>query len=306
MRRPPTNVSASVKQRLLNLARERNEDFNLLLTRYASERFLRRLGESVHAGEFVLKGAMLFHLWSGSSHRPTRDIDLLGSGAPAPDRLASVLRDVCDTAVDDDGLSFLGDTVTASRIRDDAEYLGVRVLLEARLGAARISLQVDIGYGDAIVPPPEEVDFPVLLDQPAPHLLAYRRETVVAEKLQAMVDLGLANSRMKDFFDLRFLSDSFSFDGTELAAAISATFRRREFTVPTEPPMALTEAFWEDEAKRTQWAAFVRKGRLRSTAGSLREVGLTLRGFLLPAMQAAATGAPFSHVWKPGGPWERR
>jgi hypothetical protein len=306
MTRHPANVSASVKQRLLNLARERQEEFNLLLTRYGSERLLHRLGESVHAREFILKGAMLFHLWSEISHRPTRDVDLLGSGAPDPDRLASVLRDICETVVEDDGLTFLGDSVTADRIRDDAEYLGVRVTLEARLGAARIPLQVDVGFGDAIVPPPQEVSFPVLLDQPAPRLRAYRRETVVAEKLQAMVDLGIANSRMKDFFDLQFLSDAFPFDGTELVAAIEATFRRRGFAAPSEPPLALTEAFWEDEAKRTQWAAFVRKGRLRSTTGTLREAGLALRSFLLPPLQATASGVRFGKTWTPGGPWEGR
>ena len=302
----PTNISASVKQRLLNLARERQEDFNLLLTRYASERLLHRLGESIHADDFVLKGAMLFGLWSEVPHRPTRDIDLLGSGAPDLARLESCLRDICETEVQDDGLHFLSETVAASRIRDDAEYMGVRVMLEARLGAARITLQVDIGFGDAIVPPPEVVDYPVLLDQPAPRLRAYRRETVVAEKLQAMVELGIANSRMKDFFDVRYLSDSFPFDGAVLAGAIEATFSRRGVVVPADPPVALTGVFWEDESKRAQWAGFLRRARVASTTVGLEDVGLALQGFLLPPMQALAARTGFAQAWEPGGPWKRR
>lgn len=162
------------------MSRQRGEEFNLLLVRYGIERLLYRLGSSEHAGEFVLKGAMLFHLWTAAPHRPTRDVDFLGRGTPDLDRLQQVFRAVCATAVEEDGLAFFSEAVTAERIKDDAEYEGVRVMLDARLGSARIPLQIDVGFGDAVVPAPEPAEFPVLLDQPAPRLRVYRRETVVA------------------------------------------------------------------------------------------------------------------------------
>lgn len=211
-----------------NLARKQHEDFQLVLTRYAIERLLYRLTRTGYAAEFVLKGAMLFRLWADQPHRPTRDLDLLGRGDPSVDRLAAVFRAVCGAAVEDDGLLFDPATVTAGKIKEDQEYEGVRVECVARLGQARIDLQVDVGFGDAVTPGPVTVQYPGLLDLPAPELAAYPRETVVAEKFQAMVMLGIANSRMKDFFDLWVLARSFTFAGPVLAAAIRATFARRK------------------------------------------------------------------------------
>lgn len=300
------DAAASVKQRLLNLSRQRGEEFNLLLVRYGIERLLYRLGRSEHAAAFVLKGAMLFRLWTAAPHRPTRDVDFLGRGTPDLDRLRRAFRAVCATAVEDDGLEFLSESVTAERIKDDAEYEGVRVTLDAGLGSARIRLQIDAGFGDAIVPPPEPADFPVLLDQPAPRLLVYRRETVVAEKLQALVDLGLPNSRMKDFFDLRFLAATFAFAGRELARAIDATFARRNTALPREVPTGLTDAFAADPAKRTQWRAFLRRSGLDNEDLELGEVVGGLRRFLLPPLEALAGGAPFEMDWPAGGSWRPR
>jgi len=300
------NTAASVKQRLLNLSRQRGEEFNLLLVRYGIERLLYRLGRSEHASEFVLKGAMLFHLWTAVPHRPTRDVDLLGRGTPDLARLEEVFRAVCALAVEEDGLDFASDSVVAERIKDDAEYEGVRVMLDARLGSARIRLQIDVGFGDATVPPPEPAEFPVLLDQPAPRLRAYRRETVIAEKLQAMVDLGLANSRMKDFFDLRFLAATFDFAGPELAGAIEATFARRNTAVPQEVPTGLTDGFAADIAKQTQWRAFLRRSGLDREDLELSTVVAGLRAFLLPPLEALAGGTPFEMDWPAGGPWRRR
>ena len=300
---PRKNNAASVKQRLLNLARERNEDFNALLTRYGIERLLYRLSRSEHAADFVLKGAQLFHLWSDAPHRPTRDLDLLGTGAPDLPRLEAVFRSVCATVVEDDGLDFPLDTVHAGRIRDDAEYEGIRVRLEARLGVAHIRLQVDIGFGDATPTPPDWVAFPVLLDQASPMLRAYRRESVVAEKLQAMVVLGLANSRMKDFFDVRFLAIAFDFEGPELTRAIEATFSRRRTPIPSAPPTALTELFADSLEKKTQWRAFLNRSRLESKDLALPNVVESLRCFLLPPLEALAGGTPFDHRWNRGGPW---
>lgn len=299
------DMAASVKQRLLNLAQARGEAFNLLLTRYGSERLLYRLARSGHQGEFVLKGAMLFHLWSETLHRPTKDVDLLGHGSPDPARLLDVFRVCCATPVEDDGLAFPVESVRAERLRAGEEYEGVRITLECRLGSARIPLQVDVGFGDASLPSPEMTDFPVLLDQPAPRLRVYRRETVVAEKLHAMVDLGMANSRMKDFYDLRFLSATFAFEGVELGVAIGATFTRRRTPLPDDIPTALTDGFAKDPAKEAQWKAFLRRSRLEVEQLSLSTVVAGLRGFLLPPLGALAAGEGFELIWRPGGPWQR-
>jgi Nucleotidyl transferase AbiEii toxin, Type IV TA system len=256
----PRNMAASVRARLADLARKEHEDFQLVLTRYAIERLLYRLTRTEYATEFVLKGAMLFRLWADQPHRPTRDLDLLGRGDPSVDRLAAVFRAVCGATVEDDGLLFDPAAVTAGKIKEDQEYEGVRVECVVRLGQARIDLQVDVGFGDAITPGPVTVQYPALLDLPAPELAAYPRETVVAEKFQAMVMLGIANSRMKDFFDLWVLARSFAFAGPTLADAIRATFVRRKTPVPAAPPLALTAEFGTDRGKVTQWAAFLKKG----------------------------------------------
>jgi len=300
----PKNMAASVKARLTDLGRKQGEDFQLVLTRYAIERLLYRLARSPHAGEFVLKGAMLFRLWADSPHRPTRDLDLLGRGDPSVERLAAVFRDVCGAAVEDDGLAFDPATVTAGRIKEDQEYEGVRVGCVANLGQARIDLQVDVGFGDAVTPAPVTVRYPGLLDLPTPELAAYPRETVVAEKFQAMVMLGIANSRMKDFFDVWVLARGFGFAGSVLADAIRATFARRKTPVPTAPPLALTTEFGTDKGKMTQWAAFLKKGKLDVGGATLVEVCDFLAGFLLPPAQAVADGTAFKHEWPAGGAWK--
>ena len=200
---PIKNMEASVKQRLLNLSREKNEDFNFLLGRYALERFLFRLCRSEHGRDFVLKGAMLFHLRSaGVPHRPTRDLDLLSKGNPGIDRLAQLFRDVCGIESPEDGIVFQALTVRAERIKDDDEYLGVRLRIDASMGSARIPFQIDVGFGDAVFPNPQMEQLSTLLDLPAPRLRVYPWEAVIAEKYHAIVELGLDNSRMKDYFDL--------------------------------------------------------------------------------------------------------
>ena len=247
----PRNLAASVRSRLLTLAKSGGEDFTFVLTRYGLERLLYRLGRSSYAGDFVLKGAMLFRLWSGNPHRSTKDLDLLGFGSPDLNRLVRVFREVVAIPAPD-GIEFLPETVKAVPIREDAIYDGIRVTLEARLEAARMHLQVDVGFGDAVVPAPRETSYPTMLDVPAPVLRAYPREAVVAEKLHAMVDLGLANSRMKDFFDLWFLATNFSFDGATLGESIRSSFARRETAIPREPPVALTSEFAGDRQKQIQ------------------------------------------------------
>ena len=283
------NIAASVRQRLLNRSREAGEDYNLLLARYGNERLLYRLSVSPHAGRFVLKGALLFAAWTGTPHRPTRDLDLLGRGDPSPGALAGVFRELCDLPVDrDDGLRLDAGGVAAREIREGREYGGVRVTLPATLGNARVPLQVDVGFGDAITPGPVTLTYPTLLaDSPPPVLAAYPPETVVAEKLQAMVDLGLANTRMKDFYDAWLLLRDFDLDDAVLAEAVRATFARRGTPLPPEVPTALTAAFADDGAKRRQWDAFVRRAGLAEAALELPAVIRNLQRRLAVVLEGA-------------------
>lgn len=288
MPKPVVNIAASVRQRLLDLARKRGADFQLILIQYAVERLLYRFSRSAYKDRFILKGAMLFSAWSEEPFRATRDLDFLGKGDNTVSAMTKVFSEICKIAADGDGLEFLSDKIDGEEIRDDQEYRGVRLSFEARLAGARIPVQVDIGFGDAVAPAAEMVDYPVLLDHPAPRLLAYPRETVVAEKFQSMVDLGIANSRMKDFFDIWVLALMFEFDGSRLAQGIRATFERRRTPIPVAPPLALTEEFYADRPKQIQWEAFLRKGRLKIQEKDFSKVASLLRDFLMPPTMAAA------------------
>lgn len=280
--RRPANIAASVRARLLNLSRERNQPFQLLLTRYVLERLLYRLSLTAHRDRFVLKGAMLLTTWVQDPFRPTQDLDLLGIGDPSPVNMLAVFREVCAVDVDD-GVMFDLEALTVAEIREDQEYGGLRLRTNATLDAARIRVLVDIGFGDAVVP--EVVDLPVLLDQPAPRLRAYPPETVIAEKFHAMVLLGRANSRMKDFYDIWVLARLGGIDDAALAQAIKATFTRRLTDIPSEPPDALTDAFANDVMKRQQWEAFT--ADLAAQPGPLGIVIAELAVFLMPRAVAA-------------------
>ncbi len=298
----PKDIAASVRQRLQNLARERKEDFQLVLSRYALERLLHRIGQSLHRDRFVVKGAMLFHLWTDQTYRPTRDIDFLAHGDHSVTHLEGIFREVCNQAVEDDGVIFESESVTGSIIKPDQEYQGVRVVLQAKLERARIPVQIDIGFGDVVTPAPQQVQYPSMLGFPTPVVSTYPRETVVAEKFQAMVMLGMANSRMKDFFDLWLLSVSFEFDGEVLAQAIQATFERRRTPLPGTIPTALSADFYDDDSKQKQWKAFISKGRL-ATPPPLPDLIAGMRAFLLPPVEAIRTGQGFPKRWLPPGPW---
>jgi predicted nucleotidyltransferase component of viral defense system len=281
---PPRNIGASIRQRLLNLTRAGGPPFNILLTRYVLERLLYRLTLTPHADRFVLKGAMLVTTWFPDPHRQTRDLDLLGFGNPAPDAMLAVFREVCAVQVDD-GVEIDAAGLRVDLIREALEYGGLRFRTTATIAGARINIIVDIGFGDATEPGIEEVDLPVLLDQPAPRLKAYARETVIAEKFQAMVVLGRANSRYKDFYDLWALSRAYTFAGDRLARAIRATFDRRRTDIPATPPDALTAGFANDPMKRRQWASFIED--LASSGLDLSEVISGLSAFLMLHAQQA-------------------
>lgn len=298
------DVAASVRQRLYDLAKEHGEDFQLTLIRYALERLLYRLSKSSHRNRFVLKGAMLLTVWGGASYRATRDLDLLGRGDNGVKDLEAAFREICQTPVEDDGLEFVIDSIHGEGIAEDQEYQGVRLSFEARLSVAKIPIQVDIGFGDAVQPQPESLAYPAMLNFPAPTLLSYPREAVVAEKYQAMVVLGMANSRMKDFYDVSFLARQFDFDGARLCAAIRATFDRRNTPLPSEKPLPLTEEFFDDRAKLTQWGAFLKKTGVGESGASLSEVVALLQAFLWPPTVALVERRAFKHSWPARGPWK--
>jgi predicted nucleotidyltransferase component of viral defense system len=253
----PRNVGASVRQRLLNLAHARGQPLELLLTRYALERLLHRLSLSPHRERFVLKGALLLTTWFDEPHRATRDLDLLGFGDPSDDALLAVFREVMTIAVDD-GVGFDAAKLKIEPIREDLEYGGSRLITTATLSGARIPIVVDVGFGDAIVPGAEDIHLPVLLDMPSPHLLAYPLETVIAEKLHAMVALGMANSRMKDYYDVWMLTRTFAIDPGRLRRAVDATFARRNTPSLASVPEGLSGAFAANADKQAQWQAFAR------------------------------------------------
>ena len=297
------NTAVSVRDRLLALAREQGEDFQLLLTRYGLERLLYRLGKSAYRDRFILKGAMLFMLWDDQLHRPTRDVDFLGFGDSSETALQAIFRELCDIPVEDDGLKLRADSVKVEVIRDAAEYGGIRVRMFGELASARIPIQADIGFGDAVTPEARDIEYPVLLDSPVPQLRAYPTETVVAEKYQALVHLGLANSRMKDFYDLWVIAHAFDFDGRTLAEAIHNTFSRRRTHLPKQMPSGLSPRFHEDPFKNTQWKAFIQKGALARMSLPLSTVCSLLQGFLLPPTRALVENRNFNAQWKHGGPW---
>ncbi|MCK6472894.1 MAG: nucleotidyl transferase AbiEii/AbiGii toxin family protein [Planctomycetes bacterium] len=297
------NLPASVHQRLLALHQKSGEPHNVLLTRYALERFLCRLGATEHAKRFVLKGAMLFLIWTNKMHRPTKDLDLLGFLEPSSGELKTIFKDICNAKVEPDGLEFDAASVRIEAIREEQDYGGQRVRLVAHLGTARIPIQIDVGFGDAVTPRPRVVAFPALLDFPAPRLRVYPRETVVAEKFEAIASLGMENSRMKDFYDVWFMAQRFEFEGALLAKAIAATFKRRGTPLPDSTPFGLSDEFGRDSKKQAQWQGFIRKSALDASGLQLAQIIAMARAFLLPPANALAKNSYSGMSWPAGGPW---
>ncbi len=258
------NLAASIRARLKQRADATKQDFNLILTHYGLERLLYRLSISPHAGNYLLKGALLFSLWYDQPHRPTRDADLLGFGPDDIDTAVTTFCEICAMEVED-GIAFDPASVRGTVIRKEAGYGGVRIDLLATLDGARITLQVDIGFGDAVTPAPESVSYPVLLDDlPAPQLRSYPKYTVVAEKFHVVCLLGMANTRMKDYFDLWVLLTEGALESTDLRRAIDATFARRQLQLPDTTPSGLSDAFARDAVKTAQWTAFLKKNQLQT------------------------------------------
>jgi predicted nucleotidyltransferase component of viral defense system len=292
------NLSASILSRLLTVAKQRGVNYNLLLNRFALERLLLRISTSLHADRFLLKGALLFALWYDEPHRPTRDADFLGFGPNDEANLIATFREI--VAMDlGDGIVFDPDSVSADTIREETAYGGTRIMFIARIGSARCSLQIDVGFGDAVTPEPQTVVYPTLLkDFQAPNLRVYPVYTVIAEKYHAMVALGQANTRMKDFYDLAVIARRTELSGAILAKAIAATFARRQTEIPTKHPFALTSQFSEHPAKLQQWQAFLNKNRIN--ARSLGDTVLLLNTLLwLPTEVANADTPEVTITWHP-------
>ena len=292
------NLAASIHARLAQRRTKTGEDYNVLLVRFTLERLLYRLSQSNYREQFILKGAMLFALWEPTLHRVTRDLDLLGLGHPAPERLTKIFKELCRLEVEADGVDFDPRSVICEDIRAQDEYAGIRVKLRATVGKAVVPLQVDVGFGDALPVAPEEITFPVMLGMAAPRLRAYSRETVVAEKLEAIVKLGMLNSRFKDYFDLHYLAQKFPFQGDLLAKSIAATFARRGTALPTGLPAGLTPMFGSDPAKIRGWQAFWLKTGLKTPVPTLESVIQSLVKFLEPPLDAVAKRKTLTATWK--------
>jgi hypothetical protein len=301
-REPRKNSAASVRARLLTLAQSKGEDYQRVLGRYAIERFLYRLGRSPYRDKFAIKGATLFTLWTGQTPRPTKDLDLLGWGSSAIRDVETTIRAICGLLADD-GILFDCESIEGERIKEEDEYEGVRVTFRADLAGARIPMQVDIGFGDAVHPEPEFASFPVLLPMDAPLIRAYPREASIAEKFHAMIALDIRNSRMKDFYDIWFMANTWTFDMAALRGAIFASFARRGAEIPEDVPFAFTDEFLNDPQKRQQWSAFVSRLNPGDNVPPLDVIGSLLRAFLLPCISSTTPLGINARHWTPDLQW---
>ena len=302
-RRETDGRPESIRRRLRNELRARGEDVTLGLQRYAVERFLYRLGQSQHRRRFVLKGATLFAIW-GTAYRPTRDIDFTGYGSADPADVLRDVREICETPDAVDQLAFDVENITVEPIRDGSEYDGLRIKIRARLGDSDIPVQIDVGFGNAIVPGPEETEYRTILGDPPPRILAYPRESVVAEKLNAMVTLGERNSRYKDFYDLYSMANSFRFDKDTLVRAVRATFERRATRIDPALPAPLAAPFYASADRITQWRAYVTRNGLDGAPTDFPQVGEVVSRFLQPVWSGLLANAYDRGDWQPGGPWQ--
>jgi predicted nucleotidyltransferase component of viral defense system len=303
-RRVAADIGASVRDRLKQKFPGFGYDFQVLLTHYALERLLYRLGRSKYRNQFLLKGALLFKVWYDQPVRSSMDADLLGEGPADIPKVEKIFRDLCRVSVEPDGLEFLADTVHGEEIRENSEYQGIRMTLAAVLAGARIHLQIDVGYGDAVSPQAKTINYPVLLDLPAPSVKAYTQYTVIAEKFQTIVDKGLANSRMKDYYDLWYISRHSEIDGAILAKAVTATFKRRKTELPSSLPEGLDKGFSSDPSKQRQWTSFLKKNRPREAQELIAAVA-EIQGFLMPAVRSLIEKKQFHEVWRPGQGWRK-
>lgn len=294
------NIAASVRQKLLNRARSDKRPFAELLQYYAMERFLYRLSQSSHSKHFILKGALMLRVWESPEFRPTMDIDMLGKTSNDEANIVSQITEILNLAVEPDGLNFDVASIQSERIKEDADYQGVRIRFRGTLDSARINMQIDIGFGDIVHPSPEECDLPTMFDFTAPRLLCYSRESAIAEKFEAMVKLGILNSRMKDFYDIWLLSRQFNFNGSQLAQAIQLTFKQRG-TALSDNIVAFQAPFIEE--KQVQWTAFCWRINQEYLPNDFSDIVAQVTSFLAPIIEAARSGQPFDKNWMAANEW---
>ncbi len=299
----PKNIEASVRVRLQNKAQETGRPFAELFQYYGMERFLYRLSQSKYADTFILKGALMFVVWKVQEMRTTRDIDFLGRFDNEIVRIDGVFKEICSIVVPPDGLVFDSETVKGERIKEDADYEGVRIKFTGFLGKARIPMQVDIGFGDVIFPKPKMIKYPAILDFPSPHLKGYTIESVVAEKFEAMIKLGRLNSRMKDFYDIWIMTRQFHFKGEELTQAIRRTFEHRGTGLPGKTPFFEEEIYNELSDRQALWKAFLQKMEIKGAPQKLSEIALAIENFLFEPVKAIHAGHDLAAHWHAPGPW---
>jgi len=298
------NIRASIRARLENKAREIDRPFAEVLQHYGMERFLYRFGRSKYTDKFVLKGALLFTVWQIPQRRTTLDIDFLARYDNQVTSIETVMKDVCGVAVEPDGLIFDAKTVQGRKIKEDADYEGVRIKFIGLLERSRISMQIDVGFGDVIHPGIKVIDYPVILDLPKPHLNGYPAESVVSEKFEAMVKLGAVNSRMKDFYDVWLIIHQFNFDGLSLAGALKKTFDHRKTDIPGGKPLLVQEIYNEESDRQALWKIFLTKGNIKHVPEKLSTIVKEIEGFLFEPISALHKGIKFNKEWKPSGPWK--
>jgi predicted nucleotidyltransferase component of viral defense system len=302
----PINIAASIRDRLLNLSKKRGENYNYLLTLYVGERLLYRLSQSPYQQQYILKGATLFKVWNGEPHRATKDLDFLSFGNNEVKYIEKVFQEICLIECEQDGIIFLPESSKIQVIKEDQQYEGVRVEITGKLGTNLCKLQVDIGFGDAVTPDPQEKEIDTILDAPKPILKIYPRETAIAEKFQAMVSLGIINSRMKDFYDIWFLCQDkdFKFHRDLLCQAIENTFNRRKTEIPIKEPLAFTQEFTNDPDKQKQWTAFLKKSNIGELQLKLDDVVAVIKNFIMPLCIASTKNESFNKVWNVEGYWK--
>jgi hypothetical protein len=304
MKKDVINMQASVRGLLQNKAKETNKPFAEMLQYYGMERFLYRLGKSPYSRQFILKGALMFTVWNMPQRRTTLDIDFLARFDNQINSIEKAIKDICKAPVVSDGLVFDPETVRGQRIKEDADYEGVRVKFVGFLERSRIPMQIDIGFGDIVYPVPKVFDYPVILDFPKPHLKGYPPESVVSEKFEAMVKLGLLNSRMKDFYDIWLMMRKFEFDGLNITQALKRTFEHRKTELPQSRPLFAEDIYNDTSDRQKLWIAFLRKGYIKHAPDKLSATAKAIEKFLIKPLDAIHKGLTFKQTWNIAGKWQ--
>jgi len=304
MRKEIKNIQVSIRARLQNKAKETNRPFSEILQYYGMERFLYRVSRSKYADRFILKGALMFTVWQVPERRTTLDIDFSARYDNQIVSIERMIKDVCRVFVIPDGLIFDPQTVKGQRIREDVDYEGVRIKFRGFLERSRIAMQIDVGFGDVIYPKPRVIDYPVILDFPKPHLRGYPVESVVSEKFETMVKLGLLNSRMKDFYDIWLMMRRFDFNGSKFSEALKRTFSHRKTLLPKYRPLFAEEIYDDKSDRQILWKAFLKKGNIKHAPEKLSTTAREIEEFLNKPLDAIEKRQKFGKEWRMPGQWK--